>query len=285
MKLSGMISKATSSNNLLRLFAENKEIVNGNDLANLWNKLGRQRDASDPQHRQEIRRMIRKTIDLIHTCDPHNLANIAHGAAKASLGSEETGILFDAMERATVSKGGLRGFYLRALSNMVWAFAKAGVHADKLDKMVANEAVQRQLQEFKPQEISSMVWAFVTAGVHVNSMRWWRMRQLSSRYEDISHRRYQIWSGHLQKQAYMQTNSTRWWQMRQYSGMYEDFNLRAYQKWSWHFQQRVCMQTNSTRWWGMRQFSGSYEGSSHTRYRTWFWHLQQRTCIQTNSMR
>mmetsp|Transcript_22783 Transcript_22783/g.45590 ORF Transcript_22783/g.45590 Transcript_22783/m.45590 type:complete len:273 (+) Transcript_22783:3-821(+) len=53
---------------------------------------------------------------------------------------------------------------------MVWAFATVGVHADKLFKMVANEAMQRKLQGFNPQEISNMVWAFAAVGVHASKL-------------------------------------------------------------------------------------------------------------------
>jgi len=169
IKLSGMISKADSSTNLLRLFAENEEIVDEIHLSNLWNKLGRQRDASDPRHRQEIRRMIQRTVDLIHSCGPRELANIAHGAAKARLGSEEAGILFEAIESVTLSKG-LLNFNPQELSNMVWAFATVGLYSDILYKMVAKEAVHRKLRGFKPQEISNMVWSFATAGVHADKL-------------------------------------------------------------------------------------------------------------------
>eukprot|EP00588_Corethron_pennatum_P028951 CAMPEP_0194315584 /NCGR_PEP_ID=MMETSP0171-20130528/12397_1 /TAXON_ID=218684 /ORGANISM="Corethron pennatum, Strain L29A3" /LENGTH=160 /DNA_ID=CAMNT_0039071461 /DNA_START=95 /DNA_END=574 /DNA_ORIENTATION=+ len=59
IELSGRISRAESSAQLLRLFLAHEDRVNALHLANLWNKLGRQRDAADPRHRPALRRLVR----------------------------------------------------------------------------------------------------------------------------------------------------------------------------------------------------------------------------------
>ena len=49
--------------------------------ANLWNKLGRQRDAVGPRHTEEMRRLLRRTVELVDSCNARALSNIAHGLA------------------------------------------------------------------------------------------------------------------------------------------------------------------------------------------------------------
>jgi len=163
IELSGMISEANSSIDLLKLFADNEAIVNKIHLSNLWNKLGRRRDASNPRFALGITQMMQRTTDLIETCGPRELANIAHGAAKARLDLGETERFLKGIGIATVSRG-LHGFKPQELVNLVWAFATAGVNDDKLFTAVADEALAQQLRGFKPQELTNMVWSFEKAG-------------------------------------------------------------------------------------------------------------------------
>jgi len=163
IELNGMISEANSSIDLLNIFADNEAIINKIHLSNLWNKLGRRRDASNPRFALRITQMMQRTTDLIETCGPRELANIAHGAAKARLDLDETGHFLKTIGIATVSRG-LHGFKPQELVNIVWAFATAGVNDDKLYAAVADEALTQQLHGFKPQELTNMVWSFEKAG-------------------------------------------------------------------------------------------------------------------------
>ena len=83
--LSGQISKAGSTHELLRLAATHSASLNHIHVANLWNKLGKQRDASGPSHREEMRRLLRRTVELLDSCNARALSNIAHGLAKCAL--------------------------------------------------------------------------------------------------------------------------------------------------------------------------------------------------------
>ena len=55
--LTGQISQAGSTRELLRLSATHSASLNHIHVANLWNKLGKQSDASGPSHREELRQL------------------------------------------------------------------------------------------------------------------------------------------------------------------------------------------------------------------------------------
>ena len=46
--------------------------------------MGKQRDASGPSHREEMRRLLRRTVELVDSCEARNLSNIAHGLDKGA---------------------------------------------------------------------------------------------------------------------------------------------------------------------------------------------------------
>ena len=102
--LSGQISKAGSTQELLRLSTTHSASLNHIHAANLWNKLGKQRDAFESRHREEMRLLLRRTVELVDACEARNLSNIAHGLAKCTLmGLDgETGALFAAVAEAAV---------------------------------------------------------------------------------------------------------------------------------------------------------------------------------------
>ena len=67
--LNGQISKAGSTQELLRLSAAHSASLDHIHAANLWNKLGKQRDASAPRHKEEVRRLLRRTVELMGSCE------------------------------------------------------------------------------------------------------------------------------------------------------------------------------------------------------------------------
>ena len=162
--LSGQISKAGSTHELLRLSADHSASLNHIHVANLWNKLGKQRDATGSNHREEMRRLLRRTVELVGSCGARELSNIAHGLAKCTLvGLDgETGALFAAVAEAAV-RGGLISFEPQNLANTAWAFATAGQRAPVLLDAIAAAAVPR-LRDFNPQGLANTAWAFATAG-------------------------------------------------------------------------------------------------------------------------
>ena len=163
--LSGRISSAGSTHELLHLSSTHSASLNHIHAANLWNKLGKQGDAAGPRHREEMRRLLRRTVELTDSCEARNLSNIAHGLAKCTLLGldDEAGALFAAVAEAAV-RGGLRDFKPQGLANTAWAFATAGHAAPTLLDAVATEAVRRGLRDFKPQNLANIAWAFATAG-------------------------------------------------------------------------------------------------------------------------
>jgi hypothetical protein len=162
--LSGQISKAGNTHELLRLSADHSASLNHIHVANLWNKLGKQRDASGSNHREEMRRLLRRTVELVDSCEARELSNIAHGLAKCTLvGLDgETGALFAEVAEAAV-RGGLSSFKPQALANTAWAFATADYAAPALLDAIAAAAVPR-LRDFNPQNLANTAWAFATAG-------------------------------------------------------------------------------------------------------------------------
>ena len=162
--LSGRISSAGSTHELLHLSSTHSASLNHIHAANLWNKLGKQRDAAGPRHKEEVRHLLRRTVELVGSCGARELANIAHGLAKCKLvGLDgEAGALFAAVAEAAV-RGGLRDFNPQDLANTAWAFATAGHAAPALLDAIATEAVRGGLRDFRPQELTNTAWAFAKA--------------------------------------------------------------------------------------------------------------------------
>ena len=205
--LTGQISQAGSTQELLRLATTHRASLNHIHVANLWNKLGKQRDASKPSHREEMQQLLRRTVELVDSCEARNLSNVAHGLAKCMLVGLDDNIceLFTAVAEAAVRCGlgsfnpqdlantawafataghhapalldaitaaaapRLRDFNSQGLANMAWAFAKAGHHAPALLDAIATAAAPR-LREFNPQNLANMAWAFATAGHHAPAL-------------------------------------------------------------------------------------------------------------------
>jgi hypothetical protein len=70
------------------------------------------------------------------------------------------------MANHIVQLDNLRDFDPQALSNIVWAYATAGVNHPRLfDKMAKHIVSLDHLREFKPQELSNIAWSYATAGV------------------------------------------------------------------------------------------------------------------------
>ena len=152
--LSGRISRAGSTRELLRLAAAHSASLDHIHAANLWNKLRKQGDASESSHREEMRRLLRRTVELVGSCGARELSNVAHGLAKCRLVGlgGETGALFAAVAEAAVPR--LREFNAQNLANTAWAFATAGHASPALLDAIAAEAAPR-VRDFNPQNLSN----------------------------------------------------------------------------------------------------------------------------------
>jgi len=86
-----------------------------------------------------MRRLLRRTVELVDSCEARNLSNIAHGLAKCRLvGLDgEAGALFAAVAEAAALGGP------QELANTAWAFATAGQRAQLLLDAIAAAAVPR----------------------------------------------------------------------------------------------------------------------------------------------
>ena len=162
--LSGKISHAGGTHELLCLSATHSASLDHIHVANLWNKLGKQSDASGPSHQEEMRRLLRRTVELVGSCKARELSNVAHGLAKCRLVGLDVDVdaLFAAVAEAAVREG-MGSFKPQELANTAWAYAAAGHRAPALLDALAAAAVPR-LHSFKPQDISSTAWAFAKAG-------------------------------------------------------------------------------------------------------------------------
>ena len=166
-EISGHISHASGADELLALFAAHSARLNHIHAANLWNKLGKQR--IERRHEERLEQLVRRTLDLVPSCNARSLANIAHGVAKCGLRSRLVHALYEAVAEAAV-RGGLAGFNPQNLANTVWAYATAGVAADALYAAVAEAAVRGRLAGFNPQALANTVWAYATAGVAADAL-------------------------------------------------------------------------------------------------------------------
>ena len=91
------------------------------------------------------------------------ISQTAFGFAKAGRGTSLCDpALLDAIAEEALQRG-LRDFKPQNLANMVWAYATAGHAAPALLVAVATEAVNR-LHEYTPQNLSNTAWAYATAG-------------------------------------------------------------------------------------------------------------------------
>jgi len=161
-QLSAQISQAGDTDGLLRLAAAHGDHLNHIHTANLWNKLGRQRDTSQPRHREQVESLLRRTIELLSSCEERQLANIVHGLAKTGVHTNEADRLYAAVAGAATRS--MSGFKPQELANTVWAFATAGVRADALYAAVAGAAT-RSVSGFTLQDLANTAWAFATADV------------------------------------------------------------------------------------------------------------------------
>ena len=166
-QLSGYISRAQGTHEILHLYEAHGAVFNHIHAANAWNKLGKQRDASDERHEAQLRQLLQDTLELIPSCNARAWANIVHGIAKCKLRRglfSEVSRLFTAVGEAAVGSR-LRDFKPQELANTAWAFATAGVRAEALFAAVAEAAVGSRLRGFKPQNLANTVWAFTAADV------------------------------------------------------------------------------------------------------------------------
>ena len=111
-----------------------------------------------------MRRLLRRTVELVDSCEARNLSNIAHGLAKCRLVGldDDTCELFTAVAVAAV-RGGLGGFNPQELANTAWAIATATHAAPALLNAIAVAAVPR-LREFNARNLANTMWALATAG-------------------------------------------------------------------------------------------------------------------------
>lgn len=202
-----MIKKAPTAQQLLSAADEHAEAFNAIHITAFWSRLGqlaRTRPSdrrwlhSDPALLEPSRQ---RTLRLLPTFDPRNMANVAHGAAKAGLRTAPhdaflwsklasaalftlgefanseikdlawafatAGVqharLFDALEGEAMPR--LDGLDEGEVAMLAWSFAKIGHHAPDLHSALAAEAERRGFGGFKPLELASLAWALAQAEV------------------------------------------------------------------------------------------------------------------------
>ena len=101
--LNGHISHASNADELLSLCAANSTSLNNIHAANLWNKLGKQR--IERRHEEQLEQLVKRTLELIPSCEARELANIAHGVARCRLPVSVVRSLYAAMAEAALGEG------------------------------------------------------------------------------------------------------------------------------------------------------------------------------------
>ncbi|EOD41007.1 hypothetical protein EMIHUDRAFT_222043 [Emiliania huxleyi CCMP1516] len=82
-QLNNRISDASGTEELLTLFAAHSTGLDHIHAGNLWNKLGKQN--IERRHEEQLEQLVRRTLDLVSSCEARTLSNIAHGVAKCRL--------------------------------------------------------------------------------------------------------------------------------------------------------------------------------------------------------
>ena len=88
---------------MLALFAAHSTSLNHIHAANLWNKLGKQR--IERRHEEQLEQLVKRTLELIPSCEARELANIAHGVARCRLPVSVVRSLYAAMAEAALGEG------------------------------------------------------------------------------------------------------------------------------------------------------------------------------------
>ncbi|EJK53812.1 hypothetical protein THAOC_26672 [Thalassiosira oceanica] len=97
-------------------------------------------------------------LPILHEFDARSLSNLIYSFGLVKYNPTE------AVGNHIVTRS-LDNFWPQALSNVVWAYATAGVpHPELLRKIGDHVAGLKSLDPFKPQELSNIAWAFATAG-------------------------------------------------------------------------------------------------------------------------
>ena len=164
--LNAWISNAQSTHALLTLHEEHGERMDSMHLGNLWNKLGRQLkwQPASPEMSGTLTRLAEATqaqLECQSCRRPDILANIAHGAAQASLANGASArALFGAIARSAVHVCGHPKCEPRHLANLAWAFATASQPQPALFESIASASAPLLRSTFNAQELGMLSWAF-----------------------------------------------------------------------------------------------------------------------------
>ncbi|KAJ1452926.1 hypothetical protein M885DRAFT_568143 [Pelagophyceae sp. CCMP2097] len=138
-------------------------------LATALHRLGTLQDADasfSPNYRPRAMQLVVATMTSLaegpELWEPRHVSAAAWGLSRvrASVGVLATAPLFEALAEQAVAS--ISNFEARELSNVAYAYAKAGVEAPDLFGSIAVAALA-QVKSFKSQEVANTVWAFATA--------------------------------------------------------------------------------------------------------------------------
>ena len=161
--LNSWLSKATSADALLRLFAEHGSSMDSFHFGNLWNKLGKQLKSWSSQRvdASKLDELATTTATQIGKCGAQQLANIAAGAANVGLlKSASAATLFGAIANAAPAHVNSPRCEARHLANLAWGFATASQRAPSLFDLLASASAPRLQSDFNAQELAMTIWAF-----------------------------------------------------------------------------------------------------------------------------
>lgn len=160
------IKKASNVSDLMLVFEEHAASFNHIHASAFWNALGKQsrKERTWLDKRAASAAKLRNSMDgMLSTCGARELANVAHGMAKAGVTNEDEWVAVWADLANRVARH-MREFNSQDCANIAWAFTKANAATPELFEALSHEAIIK-LKTFNAQDLANTVWAFAMAGI------------------------------------------------------------------------------------------------------------------------
>ena len=166
--LTRIITRAPSASELLLIHDRHHAAFNAIHCSALWVSLGRLARRADGMERTWLRSNPRavehsreRTVAMLPTLQPRELANTAHGVASVGVGSAAPWADFWT-RAAAAALPQLDRFNAAELTSTAWSFATARARAPELFDAIAGEALVR-LEGLRAEEASMIAWSFPAA--------------------------------------------------------------------------------------------------------------------------
>ncbi|KAJ1455610.1 hypothetical protein M885DRAFT_440841, partial [Pelagophyceae sp. CCMP2097] len=159
----------STAGDVLSLFEAEGGDFNHVNFATSLHRLGKLSRSFEKSSTPLLRKIVdRATSSIINESDlwkSRELSNACWGIAK--IGNVQAPALFDAVAAEAPKK--IATFNPQELTNILWAYATAGVEAPALFEAVAAES-SKKIATFNSQDLANTVWSYSTAGVEAPAL-------------------------------------------------------------------------------------------------------------------